>query len=494
VWSKDFGDGAGQYCNSIALDKNANVFITGYLDGTINFGGSDLTGVGNCFLAKFNSAGTHQWSQQFGPDLNPQDGRSLDTDAGGNVILAGHFIGSINFGGPSLSAQGGIDLFLAKFNGAGTHMWSRAFGNSLDQQIPCVTVDFDDSIVYAGQFNSQVNFGGGTLLSAGSTDAFVAKLGGDTFEPTITSITDIGNDQGGKVKIRFVRSGADASLWTAPVVRYDVFRRDDAPPASAVKHELSEAPNNGVLIDGWTQVGSVSAYTDNTYGIDVPTIGDSTIASGQYYSSFFIRAATSLTGTFYDSSPDSGYSLDNLAPGVPTGFVYIAGQLVWNGSNAVDFDYFSVYGGDTNAFGSAVLIGYTTENQMNVVGSPYAYYFVTASDFSGNEGGAAVFDLPTDVEGTPRWYVLSVSAYPNPFNPQTTIRYTVPSKGRVTIAIYDARGVRVAALLDEEKSAGAYTSPWDGRNSGGVSVSSGVYFARVTHPSGTKSYKMVLLK
>ena len=494
VWSKDFGDGAGQYCNSIALDKNANVFITGYLDGTINFGGSDLIGTGDCFLAKFNSAGTHQWSKRFGLDANPQDGRGVATDAGGNVILAGHFVGQIDLGGGPLQFQGTVDLFLGKFNGAGDHMWSRPFGNSLTQQIPCVTVDSDDSIVYAGQFDGTLNFGGSSLVSAGGTDAFVAKLGGDTFEPTVTSILDIGNDQGGKVKIRFVRSGTDASLWPAPVVRYDAFRRDDAPPASAVKNEQRKASDRGVLVDGWTQVGSVSAYTDNTYGIDVPTIGDSTIAAGQYHSVFFIRAATAAPGTFYDSPPDSGYSLDNLAPGIPTGFFYVSGQLVWNGSGALDFDYFSVYGGDTNSFGSSTLIAYTTDNQLNVGGSQYAHYFVTATDFSGNESGVAVLDLPTGVEGTPRSYVLSVSAYPNPFNPQTTIRYTVPSKGHVDVSIYDLRGGHVATIVDEEKDAGSYTRSWDGKDDRGASVGSGMYFARVAHPSGTKSYKMVLLK
>jgi hypothetical protein len=238
----------------------------------------------------------------------------------------------------------------------------------------------------------------------------------------------------------------------------------------------------------------VSAYTDNTYGIDVPTIGDSTIAAGQYHSVFFIRAATAAPGTFYDSPPDSGYSLDNLAPGIPTGFFYVSGQLVWNGSGALDFDYFSVYGGDTNSFGSSTLIAYTTDNQLNVGGSQYAHYFVTATDFSGNESGVAVLDLPTGVEGTPRSYVLSVSAYPNPFNPQTTIRYTVPSKGHVDVSIYDLRGGHVATIVDEEKDAGSYTRSWDGKDDRGASVGSGVYFARVAHPSGTKSYKMVLLK
>ncbi len=89
---------------------------------------------------------------------------------------------------------------------------------------------------------------------------------------------------------------------------------------------------------------------------------------------------------------------------------------------------------------------------------------------------------------------LSLIASPNPFNPATAIRYALPSSGQVTLAIYDAQGMRVATLVDEAKATGEYDVPWHGRNDAGDGVSSGVYFARVTHASGTRSHKLVLLK
>ena len=76
--------------------------------------------------------------------------------------------------------------------------------------------------------------------------------------------------------------------------------------------------------------------------------------------------------------------------------------------------------------------------------------------------------------------MLSVSNYPNPFNPRTTVKYTAPSPGEVKVRIYDARG--------------AYTVTWDGRTEGAAVAASGVYFARIEHASGTRSKKMVLLK
>jgi hypothetical protein len=174
--------------------------------------------------------------------------------------------------------------------------------------------------------------------------------------------------------------------------------------------------------------------------------------------------------------------------------VYSAGLLDWKKSTAEDFDYFSVYGANTNSFAAATLVDYCVTPTIDVTASPYVFYFVTATDFAGNEGSPAVVNTLSGVGGTPRSYVLSISAYPNPFNPATTIRYTVPSKGRVDISIYDARGARVAQLVDAEREAGAYRHAWNGRDDAGRAVSSGVYFARVIHPQGTKSYKMVLIK
>src|SRR5678815_5666148 len=162
--------------------------------------------------------------------------------------------------------------------------------------------------------------------------------------------------------------------------------------------------------------------------------------------------------TFYDSDPDSGYSKDNLAPAAPQNFVYTAGNLSWLESTARDFDYFTVYGSNTNSFGAGTLVDYTISIGMNVNASPYVYYFVTATDFSGNEGKPAIVNSLSGVGGTPASYVLSVSNYPNPFNPRTTVKYTVPSRGHVDIDVYDASGAHVRTLFNGERNAGAYTT------------------------------------
>jgi len=83
---------------------------------------------------------------------------------------------------------------------------------------------------------------------------------------------------------------------------------------------------------------------------------------------------------------------------------------------------------------------------------------------------------------------------PNPFNPETTIRYHVPNGGTVTLEIFDISGARVRTYSREHSSAGIKQLIWDGRDDCGREVSSGVYIYRMTAPGFAQSQKMLLLK
>jgi hypothetical protein len=84
--------------------------------------------------------------------------------------------------------------------------------------------------------------------------------------------------------------------------------------------------------------------------------------------------------------------------------------------------------------------------------------------------------------------------YPNPFNPITTIRFDLPGKERVRLAIYDCAGREIVSLLDGEGEAGAHEVSWDGRDARGAAAGTGIYFYRLTAGKQTLTKKMVLLK
>ncbi|MFH1070664.1 MAG: FlgD immunoglobulin-like domain containing protein [Candidatus Glassbacteria bacterium] len=95
----------------------------------------------------------------------------------------------------------------------------------------------------------------------------------------------------------------------------------------------------------------------------------------------------------------------------------------------------------------------------------------------------------------PRAFALNQNA-PNPFNPATTISYSVP-EGRtveVSLKVYDLRGRLVATLVNEVKDAGTYTIFWEGTNDAGQKVASGVYFYRMQAGDFQQTRKMVVLK
>jgi subtilisin family serine protease len=102
--------------------------------------------------------------------------------------------------------------------------------------------------------------------------------------------------------------------------------------------------------------------------------------------------------------------------------------------------------------------------------------------------------IPTGVATTPDLARASLVAYPNPFNPVTTINYDVAEAGRVTIVAYDAAGRRVATLVDDVQSAGPHSFAWNALDDHGASLTSGVYMLSLTGHHSHVSRKVVLLK
>ena len=84
--------------------------------------------------------------------------------------------------------------------------------------------------------------------------------------------------------------------------------------------------------------------------------------------------------------------------------------------------------------------------------------------------------------------------YPNPFNPETTIRYTVPENCRVNIDVFNLLGQKICNLVNEKKSAGNYSTIWDGRDNNGKHVTSGVYIYRIKANDFIDAKKMLLIR
>jgi len=104
--------------------------------------------------------------------------------------------------------------------------------------------------------------------------------------------------------------------------------------------------------------------------------------------------------------------------------------------------------------------------------------------------------IPSDVTGgqdLPTKFALAQN-YPNPFNPSTTIEYSLPTRSKVNISIYNLLGIRIRTLVDLHQQAGSYSAQWDGLDERGMAVPSGVYFYRLTSGQNVQQRKMNLIR
>jgi hypothetical protein len=114
---------------------------------------------------------------------------------------------------------------------------------------------------------------------------------------------------------------------------------------------------------------------------------------------------------------------------------------------------------------------------------------------------AVTLDIPPSLFGAPdetpapelKQTAFS-SVHPNPFNPQTTMSYTLASQTRVRVAIYDVRGALVRLLVDDSQSAGSHQAVWNGVDDSGRPMGSGIYFVRMIAGSYQETRKVVMLK
>jgi len=101
------------------------------------------------------------------------------------------------------------------------------------------------------------------------------------------------------------------------------------------------------------------------------------------------------------------------------------------------------------------------------------------------------FEPVREARATP---VLALVNHPNPFNPSTEIRYTLPTDGEVLVAVYDMKGTLVQEVLKGRQGAGEHRVRWEGRNTAGEEVASGSYILRVQGAGHHESRTITLLR
>jgi hypothetical protein len=188
LWAKSAGGSFDDYGNSVSTDASGNVFVTGYFQSSsITFGTTVLTNAGSnttdIFIVKYDGSGNVLFAKREG-GTSDDCGSAVSTDVNGNVFVTGYFkSASITLGTTTLTNAGSssLDIFVVKYDGLGTVLWTKSAGGTSDDGGNSITTDTSGNVFITGYFkSSSITFGTTVLTNAGSSnsDIFIVKYNG----------------------------------------------------------------------------------------------------------------------------------------------------------------------------------------------------------------------------------------------------------------------------------------------------------------------------
>ena len=186
----------------VAIDSSDNIYITGTSQGTNLFGKNATSGTtDDIFVAKLNSSGVVQWVYTAG-GTGRDRGRKIALDSSGNIYVVGYYQNTVDFGGGNVTSNGSWDAFILKLNSSGTFQWVKSYGGSTGNDLGRdVVVDSNDNVIMLGTFRGTVNFdngdGGGVVnYTSNDYDIFLIRLNSSGIWQSVWVTTSSGSADG----------------------------------------------------------------------------------------------------------------------------------------------------------------------------------------------------------------------------------------------------------------------------------------------------------
>lgn len=318
----------------------------------------------------------------------------------------------------------------------------------------------------------------------------------------ITSVSDAPTDQGSRVHVAWSSSYLDAGPDYA-IHDYVLWR---SVPPSAVKssallargttRDAAEAAATGALLIRefagteyvWESVSIHPAAGTLGFTANVPTVSDS-VAGSNPLTAFMVEARSSAapSAPSWFSAPDSGYSVDNLAPASPAMFTgyYTAGttHLSWSPNTEADLAGYRLYRGSDATFvpGPGDLVATLADTGYTDAAIAPHIYKLTALDAHGNESPVATV-IPDGILGAGLTAPIALglaAPSPNPSSGAVTLEYSLSRAGHVRLSMFDALGRRLRVVCDEARPAGVHRAHLSLRDDRGRPLGSGVYLVRL---------------
>ncbi|GMU86368.1 MAG: hypothetical protein AMXMBFR48_16100 [Ignavibacteriales bacterium] len=334
---------------------------------------------------------------------------------------------------------------------------------SVGSEVQAIEVcDYDHSTVFAGYYLQGSSKGG----------LFYSTDNGNTWSQILLHASSSGQDVD-VYDIVFNKEGSDTIAYVG--VEYDL----SAPTGRSV-YKLTK---NGA---SWTVSQDMNGSTTSTGTVIVATIRDLLVSStGDTIFGCGTDAGINHPIVYYKPLTATG----KWTPFTTTGFPFVSGKQGKAISLGMDTLYCAV---DNEIYyfplsAASWYLGYTYPSGTNINVLYYDDLLVgTGTGLFGHHGLASTSTDEPDY--LPENFVL-IKNYPNPFNPATTIYFSIPAAGQTSLRIYDILGNEIKTLINEQKEAGTYTAFFDASG-----LTTGVYIATLRTGVHTQSIKISLLK
>ena len=461
LWTQTFGGGSDDYSECVQQTMDGGYIIAGT---TSSYGtGYDS----DVYLIKTDGIGNESWYQTFGGS-DSEWGQSVQQTTDGGYIIAGH---TESYG------AGGYDVYLIKTDEEGNELWSQTFGGVGWDDGYSVQQTTDGGYIVAGTTSS---------YGTGNDDFYLIKTDGNGNEAWSQTFGGTGADwghgvqqttDGGYILAGYTGSygagGGDFYLIKTDGDGNETWSRTFGGTGPEYGYSVQQTTDGGYIIAGRT--GSYGALGTDVYLIKTDNNGIEVWSQ-----------------TFGGSGWDCGYSVQQTSDG---GYI-IAGQTSSYGAGNEDFYliktdadgdsiWTKTFGGSSDDVGKSVQ--QTTDGGYIIAGYTDSFG-VSESDvylicLEGELGVEEHFGSPHPSE-----FIL-YPAYPNPFNPSTTLSFSLPTAGEVALNVYNIQGREVAKLIDGFQPAGSHQVTFDAKN-----LTSGVYFVRLEAGDFSQTEKLLLIK
>lgn len=507
------------YVRALALDQNGHLIATGEFR-TVSGSDSDFGRLAVEHAARWDGSGWHTIGNSLGSDvfgtqtlMNPPTVRDMATSPDGLITMGGWFG---NAGGIPVNGAVHFD----PETGDWVYLADSLDAFSLRLETSALLYDDDGTLIIGGNFKNRTNNAGDEILYG------VASWNGSDWQTLGDGIT--GQSVGSSIELNTLHKGPGGDIFAAGSFRWsgetliNNIARWDGTSWLPLGNGLSVAANamtsdaNGHLI-----VGGSFTYADGT-SLLVKNIarwdGENWHAMANGLPTTVFSLITGPDGTVYAGTLGGMvYKWDGSE------WVALGGEFTtvsqWGGRAVLAFAFdgggrlyaggaFSAYDGQPmrqlarwdgetwneispGTENSGTIFSLFVHNEILWIGGEFrnagGRYTTSLAAWKIDPSGTVNINDENGT-GAPSTFLVADN-YPNPFNPSTTIRFSIPEASPVTLEVFDLLGRRISLLADRELAAGSHQAVW---NASGFT--SGVYLYRITSGSQTVTGKMMLMK